>query len=168
MKHEQLGRAVGAALAVGVLAGTAAMAFGTESPTGTTSATSTPTVTPTETPGFGACTPGFWKTHLDQWSGISPDQTLGEIFTVPASLSSFSDVTAEDALSFGGGSGVDGAARILFRAAVASVLNAYTFGDDPNAVVDTVNDALASGSRSQMIATATVLDDANNAQLCPL
>ncbi|MDP9431520.1 MAG: hypothetical protein M3P91_02040 [Actinomycetota bacterium] len=46
------------------------------------------------------------------------------IFRLPPELASFSDVTMEEALQGGGGKGVDGAATILFRAAVASYLNA--------------------------------------------
>lgn len=168
MTREHIGRAIGAAIAALIIGGTAAYAFAGTEPSGTVSATGTPTATPTETPGDGACTPGYWKNHLDAWSGLTPDTALGDIFLFPAELSSYSDATAEEALSFTGGSGANGAARILLRAAVASVLNAYEFGGDPIAVIDDVNTALATLTRSELIATAAALDAANNATACPL
>ena len=74
------------------------------------------------------CTPGFWKNHLDMWVGFNPYQTLGEAlsypsWTWPAELIELRDVYLIDALSFKGGPGELGAARIMLRQAVAALLN---------------------------------------------
>jgi hypothetical protein len=121
------------------------------------------------------CTPGYWKQpqHFDSWvaTGFSPNQTLESVFDVPDSLG-IDNTTLVQALSFKGGSGTQGAAQILLRAAVAALLNAahpdieyaFTLAD----VIADVNAALASGDRATMLALATELDDANNAGSCPL
>lgn len=123
-------------------------------------------------PGGEGCTPGYWKNHLDSWMTYTPAQTLESVFDVPDSLG-YDNVSLQSALDFGGGSGVQGGARILLRAAVASLLNAAHAGVDFEMsaadVISDVNAALASGSRATMIALAGELDDANNAdEGCPL
>ena len=71
------------------------------------------------------CTPGYWKNHADSWDQFSPNQTPeGPGFVIPNQLFSFRTVKLIDALQGGGGPGLDGAAKILFRAAEASLLNA--------------------------------------------
>lgn len=124
--------------------------------------------------GGEGCTPGYWKNHLDSWppTGYSPNQTLESVFDVPDSLG-YDSVSLHNALKFGGGNGVQGGARILLRAAVASLLNAAHGGVDFEMstadVIADVNAALDSGSRATMIALAGELDDANNAdEGCPL
>jgi hypothetical protein len=159
----------------------------TETPTNTP--TNTPTHTPTDTPtntptntptktstpvGFEGCTPGYWKQpqHLDSWTttGFSPDQTLESVFDVPDSFGLDTN-TLLQALNFGGGSGATGSARILLRAAVASLLNsAHPDVDYPRTtaeVITDVNAALASNDRNTMLALASELDDDNNLG-CPL
>jgi hypothetical protein len=123
-------------------------------------------------PGLEGCTPGYWKNHQDSWMTYSPSQTLESVFDVPDSLG-FDNTTLLNALKFGGGNGVTGGAKILLRAAVASLLNSAHAGVDFSistaAVIADVNAALASGSRNTMIALAGDLDDANNApEACPL
>ncbi len=49
-----------------------------------------------------------------------------------AQLASFRTVTLIDALQGGGGPGLDGAAKILFRAAVASLLNGAALAGPPD------------------------------------
>jgi hypothetical protein len=75
------------------------------------------------------------------------------------------------ALSFHGGSGVIGGARILLRAAVASLLNAASptvdFSLTVALVINAVNTALASNNRSTIIALASQLDALNNQGSCP-
>jgi hypothetical protein len=137
-------------------------------------------------PGEQGCTPGFWKQehHFGHWlpTGYLPDTVLNTVFDFPADdpVASLGDDTMLDALNYGGGSDLEGAAQILLRAAVASVLNAahpdvqfaFTEGD----VIADVNAALASGDRDAMLALATELDNANNGVLidnegtesCPL
>jgi hypothetical protein len=130
-----------------------------------------PTNTPTPVP-FEGCTPGFWKNHLAAWAatGYSPNQTLESVFDVPDAFG-LDNNTLLQALSYQGGSDLTGAAKILLRAAVAALLNAA----DPNIdyplttsqVIAQVNAALASGSRSTMLALASTLD-ANNNLGCPI
>jgi hypothetical protein len=77
------------------------------------------------------CTPGYWKNHTDAWllttnfngTALDPEQQLATIFTFPAVLSYMGSDSLMDALNYGGGVGVAGAARILLRAAVAGLLN---------------------------------------------
>jgi hypothetical protein len=81
--------------------------------------------------GLYGCTPGFWKQphHFGHWTptGYAPTQKLGGPGGVFAGAnfanSGIRDATLVQALDFGGGGGVAGAQQILFRAAVASLLN---------------------------------------------
>ncbi len=125
------------------------------------------------TPGQQGCTPGYWKNHLSAWTatGLSPTALVGNTVTVPANLSTLSGATLREALAFGGGSGVLGAARILLRAGVAAMLNAsHPSVDYPTTrfqVRDAINAALTSNDRSRMLARAAALDADNNLG-CPL
>jgi hypothetical protein len=76
------------------------------------------------------CTPGYWKNHLDQWTQtnylgvpLEPTQPVGSVFAIPGNLSALADDTLLRALSYPGGPGLAGAARILLRAATAGLLN---------------------------------------------
>lgn len=80
----------------------------------------------------GGCTPGFWKQeqHFDFWmEPYAPDSPLSDVFAVPSDLYDpgddrwSADDTLLQALSYHGGRGRAGAARILLRAAVATLLN---------------------------------------------
>jgi hypothetical protein len=139
----------------------------TQTPTKTATATSTPTKTPTPTATPvppGGCTPGFWKNHLAAWL-VSPNTTLETVFNVPDSLGMDNDTLLE-ALNFGGGPGVDGAAQILFRAAAAAYLNSLNpsihYPLTTAQVISQVNSALASGDRATMLSLASSLDQKNN------
>ncbi len=130
------------------------------------------------------CTPGYWKNHTESWVQFSPNQTLaGAGFVIPNQLASFRTVKLIDALQGGGGPGLDGAAKILFRAAVASLLNAaalnapdpyaYHFWT-PNEILNGqaprftgVNQILTSLDRSAYLNYAAELDYINNLG-CPL
>ena len=120
--------------------------------------------------GGEGCTPGYWKNHTDSWAptGYSPSQTVSSVFTNPPF---FGGNTLLQALQGGGGSGVQGATKILLRAATASLLNsahpAVSFGMSSADVISAVNAALASNDRATMLALAGDLDDANNGG-CPL
>ncbi|HZB04112.1 MAG TPA: hypothetical protein VE737_07305 [Actinomycetota bacterium] len=84
-------------------------------------------------------------------------------------------MTFHQALQGGGGSGLEGAAKILFRATVAAFLNAahedidypYRRFAEPFNIQLKVNQALASLDRATMLQLAEHLDDVNNAD-CPL
>lgn len=118
------------------------------------------------------CTPGYWKNHLDSWSGtgLSPSATLGSVFTIPAAYASLSGVTLHAALSLGGGPGNPGAAQLLLHHAVAAMLNAGASGvaypRTQAEIVADVNAALT-GSRSTMLTLKSALDRDNNLG-CPL
>ena len=124
-------------------------------------------------PGTEGCSPGYWKNHPKAWADTAylPTDTVDSVFSLPAALASFNSKTLLAVLGGGGGTGLDGAATILLRAAVASVLNAsdpnVQFGSTPSDVIISVNKALASENRDTILALATKLDTANNLH-CPL
>ncbi|HYE85388.1 MAG TPA: hypothetical protein VEA16_03460 [Vicinamibacterales bacterium] len=114
----------------------------------------------------GGCTLGYWKNHLASWpASYAPSDALSSIFATDWNDSLLT------ALKFPGGPGVDGGKRILFRQAVAALLNAAHAGVgfplSETQVIDGVNAALATGNRATMIAYADLLDQANNTG-CPL
>jgi hypothetical protein len=144
--------------------------------------------------GRQGCTPGYWKNHPTAWQEYNPNTTLGTGNTAmfrfaggpnamddsPQAVKQYAGTTAMQALNFGGGSGVDGAARILLRAAVAAYLNAAHEGvgyplrrrdtselTGEEAMIISINRALDSGNRDQMLALAAKLDRYNNGG-CPL
>lgn len=128
---------------------------------------------PLPPPGDQGCTPGYWKNHLDAWlpTGFSPSQSVASVFNAATTFPDLGSATLLKALQFGGGSGVDGAAKILLRAAVSSLLNAahpdVAFPRAAAQVIDDVNAAITSGNRSTMLSLATELDTDNNGG-CPL
>jgi hypothetical protein len=133
------------------------------------------------------CTPGYWKNHTTSWQEYTTTYKLGNLWTFPASLSSFGSEDMLTALNGGGGPGLNGATTILVRAAVAAYLNAAhdsigyplrrslpspfePWASDPrfaNGIRGAVNDALASLDRGTILALATTLDNTNN-MTCPL
>jgi hypothetical protein len=119
------------------------------------------------------CTPGYWKNHTDSWagSGYSPGQTAGSVFSGASAFPTLAAKTLLQTLDGGGGPGLEGAAKTLLRAAVAALLNAAHSGVEyPRTTAEIladVNVALASNSRSTMLALAAELDSDNNLG-CPL
>jgi hypothetical protein len=117
-----------------------------------------------EVTGGEGCTPGYWKNHTESWTVYSPSQSLSSVFA--ATPAAYSSTTLLQGLSFPGGNGVDGASRILLRAAVAAILNAVNEDVDYRytsaTIINRVNSALASGDRAAILAVATDLDRANN------
>ena len=81
----------------------------------------------------------------------------------------FFNDTLLDALDYGGGPGIEGAARTLVRAAVAAGLNWKAFGHSyfGGPPVGRTNAALASGDRDRMLYGAEWFDYWNNT-LCEL
>jgi len=125
--------------------------------------------------GNEGCTPGYWKNHTDNWQEYTVDSKLKNNFTLGAFEAKWGDKTFLQALSFKGGTTLDGAFQILMRATVAAFLNAAHEGlgyplrrfNDPGNMQDTVNAALASGDRDTILALAAEYD-ANNNLGCPL
>jgi hypothetical protein len=122
--------------------------------------------------GNQGCTPGYWKNHTSSWppTGYSTSQKVKDVFTEAWRYPS-GWATLLEALGFGGGSGVNGAAEILLRAAVAALLNAahpdVAYPRIASQVLSDVNAALASFDRDTMLALAAQLDADNN-RGCPL
>jgi hypothetical protein len=122
--------------------------------------------------GEEGCTPGFWKNHPARWAatGFSQGQTLESVFNVPDAFG-VDNATLLAALSFSGGPALADAARLLLHHAVAALLNASHPGVDyprtAASIISDVNAALASGSRSTMLALKNALDRDNNSG-CPL
>ena len=128
--------------------------------------------------GNEGCTPGYWKNHTDNWEEAAPGQLLSSIYSEAANTS-LSGNTLLEALQGNGGSGVEGAERILARAAVAAWLNSAHEGlgfpwrrnatglNGEPALVSAVNAAFASQNRATMLDLARTLDQDNNLG-CPL
>jgi hypothetical protein len=123
------------------------------------------------------CTPGFWKQekHFDFWVGYSPGDKVVAVFIGAKGYVNDED-TLLDALSYQGGPGLEGAARIMLRAAVASLLNsAYDYENGgvwgwelfPEQLVERINVVFSWTSREAMLNEAYYLDGYNNAG-CPL
>jgi len=96
---------------------------------------------------------------------------VASVFSQSSAYSGIGSASLLDALDFNGGSGVEGGARNLLRAAVAALLDASHPGVDyprtTASVISSVDSALASGDRDFMLDLATSLDRDNNLG-CPL
>jgi hypothetical protein len=120
--------------------------------------------------GSQGCSPGYWKNHLLSWQSTdySNSQYVKSVFSAAVG---YDTVSLLDALKLKGGSGVDGAVRILVRAAVASLLNSTSTGvASPvwatQSILD-VNQAITNGDRDAILALADNLD-LNNNLICPM
>lgn len=130
-------------------------------------------------PADGCCTclytPGFWKNHVEAWP--YPEFAGNELVILyyeNEAVMGIGDIdlnhdgqddSSLDALNYKGGPGLEGAQRILLRAAVAAALNEAILGDMFPATDDTANDVLAAffgEDRDAMITLAEKLDDWNN------
>jgi hypothetical protein len=108
-------------------------------------------------------TPGYWKNHTDAWPTMIDPETyrLSDI----GIDTTYGDPLLIEALKFQGGPGLDGAAEILLRAAVATYLN-FCISQVPaptlNNLLNQINAHLNSGIRSVIISYAAELDEFNN------
>ena len=118
------------------------------------------------TANYEGLSPGYWKNHPRSWVGFRTTDLVGDVFDIPDELSALADDTLMDALNYKGGRDTIGAARNLLRQAVAAILNA----SHPNLfyplalsdVIEQVNEALASLSRTAMGRLQGTLDRYNN------
>jgi hypothetical protein len=114
---------------------------------------------------YEGLTPGYWKNHEEDWQGYEINDDISEVFNLPASIDNI-DTTLLNGLKFKGGKGIEGAARILLRSAIAALLNAehelVNYPLNPNEVITDVNNALASLDRSTMLDLKDLLDEYNN------
>ena len=122
---------------------------------------------------YEGCSQGYWKNHRTAWSetGYEPKDMVGDIFDLPERLAILENDTLLTALNYRGGAGVIGGARILFRQAVAALLNAGSLYIDypatPARIILNVNDALETLNRKNMLSLKNELDKYNNMG-CPL
>jgi hypothetical protein len=127
----------------------------------------------TTTSGSQGCTPGYWKNHEDSWpaTGYSTSQKVQNVFGQASLYPGLGNATLLQALSFDGGSDLNGAAGNLLRAATAALLNTSHPGVDypwlTAQLISDVNSALASMDRDTIVALASVIDQDNNLG-CPL
>ncbi|HEX5717843.1 MAG TPA: hypothetical protein VF179_16920 [Thermoanaerobaculia bacterium] len=127
----------------------------------------------TTTSGSQGCTPGYWKNHEDSWpaTGFSTSQKVQSVFGQASLYPSLGNATLLQALSFAGGSDLNGAAGNLLRAAAAGLLNTSHPGVDYPSLtaqlISDVNAALASMDRDTILALASAIDQDNNLG-CPL
>jgi len=123
--------------------------------------------------GGQGCSPCYWKNHPASWppTGYSTGQSVSSVFHEATRFPSRGSATLLQALSFQGGSNLDGGAQTLLRAGVAALLNAadphIQYPRQPQAVISAVDSALASGDRGAMLTLAGQLDADNNLT-CPL
>ena len=115
---------------------------------------------------YEGCTPGFWKNKLSEWRYLRTWWKIYGIFTIPDRLKSLRNYDLLEILSFKGGRGIEGAARILLKHAVAALLNAIhkdiTYPLAQSEIIQSVNAALASLKRSTMLSLKDTLDYYNN------
>jgi hypothetical protein len=119
-------------------------------------------------PGEQGCGAGYWRNTQAEWPAYA-EAVLGDVFgNLPAALGG---VSFRDALALGGGRGVDGALRLLSRAAVAALLNASSddvaYPRTAQSVIDAVQAAIDSGDRAAILELAEALD-ADNDLGCPI
>jgi len=123
--------------------------------------------------GTQGCTPGYWKNHEDSWpaAGYATGQKVQSVFASASAFPALANATLHQALSFHGGSSLEGKAGILLRAAVAGLLDASHPGVDyPRTVaqiIGDVNAALASNHQETLLSLASSIDKDNNLG-CPL
>jgi hypothetical protein len=118
-----------------------------------------------------ACTPGFYKNHLDVTAALITQgghgSTLGSVFGASGSFASESLV---DALQGGGGPGLTGALTILYRAATAAYLNGIAEPGWPGPstvnLLAGVTSVVSTGDRDIILAYASELDADNNTGGC--
>jgi uncharacterized repeat protein (TIGR01451 family) len=124
-------------------------------------------------------TPGYWKNHPEAWtSGYTTNMFIQEIFNTPSGLLIGGTLDLDKnglkdnliaGLAYRGGTGISGAAQILFRAAIAALLNEAYYGADypgatsTSALIAKVNEVLATNDRAQYLALASYYDYWNNA-----
>ena len=109
---------------------------------------------------------GFWKNHLEAWpDGYTSTMHVVDVFENASHYVLTTD-TLLDALNYKGGNDLVGAALILLRNAVASVLNArhscINYPIPEADLIEEINEALGSNNRTTMLNLEAILDNYNN------
>jgi hypothetical protein len=119
------------------------------------------------------CGLGFWKQNPDAWTATpyEPAASVGGIFTLPAAMQEMADDPLSRVLRYPCGNGAKGAAQLLLRTAVVTLLNAshpqIHFPMSPEEVISQVNTALGGHDRHRMMETEHRLRILNEKH-CPL
>ncbi|MEN8170815.1 MAG: hypothetical protein ABFS08_11390 [Pseudomonadota bacterium] len=125
-------------------------------------------------PGNEGCTPGYWKTHPEQWDGVAPDATstikhqmlFNETFGVTSARSGLADtVTLMDAVNLGAGG-----LMALNRHAAAALPSADSveYSYSLAGVINLYRDAVGAISGPESIYSALAKLSAANEKDCPL
>ena len=140
---------------------------------------------PCKEEGDDGCTPGFWKNHTDCWCvAYDKDDPVAGVFDALQDPNYIVlggqgkkdkwDVDTDtllDALKYGGGRGLEGAARNLLRHAVAALLNEcndnVAYNVPGGLVIDLVNAALATEDVDEIQELHGVLAELNE-RGCPI
>ena len=122
--------------------------------------------------GTEGCTLGFWKNHTSAWVGYSPTDTIGATFNLTTAQTPYASNTLLEGLNFGGGKDVLGGERILFKQAIAGLLNSAPVSTTerarpPHSIINMTRNAILSGNRDRMVNLAHQFDIRNNVG-CPL
>ena len=120
--------------------------------------------------GTQGCTLGYWKNHQSAWVTYSPTDTIGSAFKLTSAQTPYASTTLIDGLNFPGGPGVLGAEQILFKQAIAGLLNSTSgidYGATTAQVIGITHTAILSGSRDDMITVAGEFELRNSVG-CPL
>ena len=145
---------------------------GVEFGSGVMSVTRTVTVTVTcPLVSVGGCSHGYWKNHTSSWpTGFTTNTMIGEVFSIGTSYTGIADKTLAQGLDFGGGRTLSDKARLLFKQAVAALLNAahpevnYEIVTAQE-IIDLVNDALATNDAAAILALEARLEALNHGSL---
>jgi len=119
--------------------------------------------------GPGGCGQGYWKNHLQDWSPtpFMPSDLVNSVFPSTDVFPFIANSTLLEALQFNGGPGVDGAIRIMMRAAVTAALNAthpdLAYPRTLTEIVDDVAAAIATNDRQSILALHGQLSADNGA-----
>jgi len=120
--------------------------------------------------GTQGCTLGYWKNHTSAWVTYAPTDTIGATFNLTSAQTPYAGTTLLDGLKFQGGTDVLGGERILFKQAIAGLLNSSAgldYGATPTQIINMTRNAILSGDRNRMVNLAHQFDIRNNVG-CPL
>src|SRR5436305_814395 len=98
--------------------------------------------------GTQGCTLGFWKNHTSDWVTYQPTDTIGTTFNLTTTQTPYASNTLLEGLGFQGGTGVLGGERILFKQAIAGLLNSSAgldYGASTTEIIRLTRNAIISG-----------------------
>lgn len=112
---------------------------------------------PPPPPAGEGCTPGYWKNHLDSWTGYSPrgdfDRTFGVNLFAP-------NITLGEAVNLGAG-GVNQLARHATAALLNAAHSGVAYGMTTSEVIALVREAAATGEYEKIALRFEALNERN-------